>query len=197
MNSHNYIVIQTVLRPMKVVSILNNEFASVEVADFASFFAAMEKLTITAETRILVNRGPGSYAGIRTGVAYAYGLIHGKLVDASQVKSYTSFDYVRAVTSHQGPIYLKAWPRLASGTLEGSKGYLEVLGRAPAYVEWEGIKGTTELLTIGEEPLKTELEYKNYQEILNDAVGFRELTNMFDSLTETLEPLYINPVHIT
>lgn len=200
MNSIEYIIVQLALRPMKVVSFAGTTFASTLVHDFEEFFSEMAKIPITPNTTIIVNRGPGSYSGIRTGISYLYGLLHGGIINSSQIRSCTSFDVVRAATSHNGAIYLKAWPRMASGMLEKSKGYWSSAThdkQEHAYKVWEEISKIPDLLSIGEEPIKTKHEYRTYAEILDDPVTFRELVTAQTALSASLEPLYINPVHIS
>jgi len=199
-STNNYIIIQLALRPMKVVYLAGTTFAATTVSDFGEFFATMAKLSITPETAIIVNRGPGSYSGIRTGISYAFGLLHGGLVTSAQIHSCTSFDLVRAATNHKGPIYLKAWPRLASKKLAESKGYWSPAtqnGKEFFYRTWEAISKTPDLLSIGEEPIKTQHEYRTYADIIEDPVTFRGLVDSTSVLSTSLEPLYINPVHIS
>jgi len=200
MNSANYVIIQLALRPMKVVYFAGTPFTATTVQDFGEFFSAMAKLTLTPETTIIVNRGPGSYSGIKTGISYVFGLLHGGSVTSAQIHSCTSFDLVRAATNHKAPIYLKAWPRLASKKLEESKGYWSPATQTKQeflYKTWEEISKTPDLLSIGEEPIKTTHEYRIYAEILEDPVTFRGLIDSTTALSTSLEPLYINPVHIS
>lgn len=198
MNSHNIVVLQLALRPMMVVAIQGTEFEATEVADFSEFFEAVKKLALTNETKLLVNRGPGSYSGIRTTIAYAFGLIHGSRVNAQNLHSFTSFELISAATNHTGPIYLKSWPRVATGNLAASKGYFsetpEDTGR---YAAFEEVSSSQSILSVGEEEIATKLEYRQLRELLSDPIGYRELAQNIEELSTDLEPLYINPVHIT
>ena len=200
MHSTNYVIIQLALRPMKVLCFAGTTFSATTVLDFGEFFSTMAKLTITPETTVIVNRGPGSYSGIRTGISYMCGLLHGGMITSSQIRSCTSFDLVRTATNHKGAIYLKAWPRLASGKLEGSKGYWSAASQNNQeflYKTWAEISNMPDLLSIGEESIKTKYEYRTFADILEDPVTFRELVDSESVLSTSLEPLYINPVHIS
>jgi len=175
------------------------EFNETQVDDFASFFETIKAASITEETSVLVNRGPGSYSGIRTGISYIYGLLHGNRVSHDHIRSFTSFDLIRAQTGHRGPIFIKAWPRLANGTLDGSKGYLEDPSQKDRirYVAFEEIAGADNLLSVGEETMSSTFPYRTLIDLLRDPIGYRELAAQQTTLSQDLEPLYINPVHIT
>jgi len=54
-----------------------------------------------------------------------------------------------------------------------------------------------DLLSIGEESIKTKYEYRTFADILEDPITFRELVDSESVLSTSLEPLYINPVHIS
>jgi len=198
MSSLNTVIIQLAMRPLMVVTVSGTDFSATEVADFGEFFEVMKKLAITNDTIVLINRGPGSYSGIRTAVSFAYGLVHGGRLPQACVHSFTSFDLVRAATKHIGPIYLKAWPRLPSGKLAESKGYFASehndTGRYVSFSDVENEKG---LLSVGEEEIVSSQEYRALEQLLKDPVGYRELSQKTIELPVTLDPLYINPVHIT
>ncbi|MCC7304293.1 hypothetical protein IT418_02680 [bacterium] len=196
MSSHKFVILQTALRPLNLVSVESTEYTQTDVTDYSELFAAIEKIPFTSETILLINRGPGSYTGIRTSIAYAYGLLHGGLLTANHVFSYTSFDYVRAATTHKGPIYLKSWPRIKTGKVDESRGYFEKEGEI-SYKTWEDVHVEKNLLVVSEENLTTQHECRTYEDLLHDAIGFRELANDHLTLSKSLEPLYINPVHIT
>src|SRR3990167_11559011 len=100
LSTNKYVIIQTALRPMKVVIIEGTSFQLHEIPDFQGFFDVMATINIDDNTKLLINRGPGSYSGIRTGIAYVYGLLHGGLIKKEQVFSFTSFDLIRAATGH-------------------------------------------------------------------------------------------------
>lgn len=199
MNLANYVIIQTALKPMTVVSIHDTDYSKHEVANFAEFFAVMNNsVSITKDTIILVNRGPGSYSGIRTGIAYVLGLLHGRLITDSQIHSFTSFDLVRATSSHKEAIYLKAWPRIASGKLEESKGYFQESPLSvPVYRSWDEIKDQEKLFIVSDEEIQTTHEKRTYTDLLEDPVGYRSLAAEFEKYNNDLDPLYINPVHIS
>lgn len=200
MNAQNnhLLIIQTALRPMSVVSLQGTTYDATPVADFTELFASLNEQNITSETTVFVNRGPGSYSGIRTGIAYVFGLMHAKLLPELQICSYTSFDLIRAATNHDGPIFLKAWPRVPTNQLTTSKGYFSASHTEEqiSYKEWEQISDLPALLAVGEEEITTTISYRRLPELLSDPVSFRQLIERA-SHSNSLEPLYINPVHIT
>lgn len=196
MNSINNIVIQTALRPMTVFIQQANDSNVSIVADFSEFFAALQHVEITPETQIYIDRGPGSYAGIRSGIAYVYGLLHGGLIKQDQIHSFTTFQLVSALSGKEAT-FIKSWPRIPNGTLDGSKGYFNDVD-VQSFIDITELKQSADIAIYSEENLK-ELPPYTYltSEILNTPDTYLKLINFLQTLqTNTLEPLYINPVHI-
>ena len=196
MSSVKNIIIQTALRPMTIAWNEGEIFHIEEVTDFSDFFEKMNALVISKDTHIYVNRGPGSYSGLRTGISYVYGLLHGGLIDKKNIHSFTSFQLIRVATNTSSPIFIKAWPRLANGLLEGSKGYFEE-GEQQLYKTYEGLTGIKNLVCVTEEQLDAAPDGLTNEKLVTSEDTYIALTKDTSLFTNSLEPLYINPVHIT
>ncbi len=192
MNSLSNIVIQTALKPITIYYDGNVKVAN----DVAEFFNIMDFLDISDETKVTIIRGPGSYTGIRTGIAYVYGLLHAKLIKKEQIVGVTTFDLISAISERNAPIYLKAWPRLANGKIEGSKGYFYD-GSQIQHLEYEMIKDKYENLTI-----YSDEQLHDYSQQNTVTAKILQQPEIYEKLLEknshdfSLEPLYINPVRI-
>jgi tRNA A37 threonylcarbamoyladenosine modification protein TsaB len=137
-----------------------------------------------------VNKGPGSYSGIRSGIAYAQGLLHAGLIDKAHIYSYTTFAFICAAMEIKPPIYFKAWPRIPTTTFEETKGYFQDESGQVSYKEYAEIKDSKNLTLFSEQ--------QNLEVILLDATCSKLADNVAKSKQNSdLTPLYINPVHIT
>lgn len=195
MNSPSNIIIQTALRPMTVFIQQNEVEKIVTITDFPEFFSTMQNLEITGKTQIYINRGPGSYSGIRTGIAYVYGLLHGGLIKMEQIHSFTSFQLISALSKKEA-IFIKSWPRIPNGTLAGSKGYFNDHD-VQNFIDITELKKSSDIAIYSEEVLGETTPYMYLtSEILNNNETYLTLINfLHTSQTNTLDPLYINPVH--
>jgi len=204
MNSVKILVIQTALMPQTLYYETEQEKGRVEVCEnFDEVFALLKDLNITKETEIYVNRGPGSYTGIRTGISYVLGLLHGGLIQKSKIHSYTSFDLIRAAENESDltiPIYMKAWPRVPNGKLSGTKGYFQD-GDQIMHLEYESIQDREDVLFYTREEEITEDNFSSdsghqTSTALKEKNTYSTLIKIKELSTD-LTPLYINPVNIT
>lgn len=199
MNSARNIVIQSVLKPATVYVEYEKETVLKTYTTYEDLFHILEPIVIDSDTKIFVNRGPGSYTGIRTALTYVLGLMHGGLISGKQVVPYTSFDLLSAVSGKNEPLFLKSWPRLANGLLTGSKGYFKK-GSEVAFVEYDVISTLPGLVIYTEETDITEALPSDTTHIASTTIATEELLEkLIASTIETqpIDPLYINPVNAT
>lgn len=191
---HN-IILQTVIKPHFVFEIMDGESELQTVDSFTEAFDILKEKSFTSETRLFVNRGPGSYAGIRAGLAYTLGLLHGKLLQKDQVFYYTSFDLFLSETTTSEK-FLKAWPRIG-GTSENIKGYYfdGIDYESIAYKELSTLNTDVPVFTEYEEELDIPNQTIYIPSLITDI--YLEDFTMTVALNTERAPLYINPVNIT
>jgi tRNA A37 threonylcarbamoyladenosine modification protein TsaB len=190
------IIIQTALKPMTVAYQIEGEWIVTPVLDFAAFFEVMSNFDFEATENLIVNRGPGSYAGMRTGIAYVYGLLHGKVISSDKVSSFTSFDIIRAISGKR-EIYLKGWPRITSNTFTGSKGYYINTKDEISYVSYEDLEKSFQSALFSDEHIEVDNAVTFNASILLKQDTYAKLFAVTTARETTLAPLYVNPVHIT
>jgi tRNA A37 threonylcarbamoyladenosine modification protein TsaB len=190
------IILQTVIKPHFVFEIMDGESELNPVDSFAGAFDILKEKSFTSETRLFVNRGPGSYAGIRAGLAYTLGLLHGKLLQKDQVFYYTSFDLIFSEFSDTSQRFLKAWPR-TGGTKETIKGYyFDGLDyESIAYKELSSLETDIPVFTEYDEELDIPNQVIYIPSLITDI--YLEDFAMTVALNTDGKPLYINPVNIT
>jgi tRNA A37 threonylcarbamoyladenosine modification protein TsaB len=195
MSSAKTLIIQTALHPHTVTLLIDGIVS--ETAQFTTFgevFAKLSLISIDSDTTVLVNRGPGSYAGIRTGIGYAYGLLHGGIITAEQIFAYSSFDLVQAA-SGLNEIFLKGLPRIASHTFTESKGYYQNTKGEISYLAFADLPASFSGAKYSEEVIEQENCFN--AALLNDEKTYRSLHKLQQNWIHDLTPLYVNPVHIT
>lgn len=168
----------------------------VKATSFDELYAILATCRIEHDTKIFVNRGPGSYSGIRVGLAYTLGLIHSGVIKEENVFGYTSFDISKYFVSNNTGIFLKAWPR-AITNLGSIKGYIWK-DNAVEYVNFADLSGT---YTVLSEDSIEGMEGTKHTLVLHNGLAVPEVTTYFmqniHTLTHDTSPLYGNPVNIT
>jgi tRNA A37 threonylcarbamoyladenosine modification protein TsaB len=187
------VIIQTAVKPHFAYD--SETDAIIEFDTHEEFYKVMEQVPLTSDTKIYVNRGPGSYSGIRVGLAYVQGLIHGGLISPQNVLYFTSFTMAHQVETD---LFLKAWPR-HGGTFDIAKGYFySAETKEIHYTQLKDISPETTVMieqnddfdeTNGMTTIRTE-------DTVNDE-SLSQLLIQRELFTEDGEPLYINPVNIT
>jgi len=187
----NRIIIQNVFFPFFVFS---EELSLLRVYErFQDLTLILNDIEIEEKTKILVNRGPGSYSGIRTALSYVLGLEHGKAVSPENIFSFTSFDFVLS----EFPVYYASWPRNEAVSFEETRGYLQ---KTPSeqiiYVNGTEAKKLPSVTIVSEKDIiSDQIDYILFEKLVTP-----EHIQKFLKVTEFSKdrtPLYINPVHIT
>ena len=194
------IFIQNALNPNFIFS--NGEFIKESIKE------ALEKISIDKNTVIFINKGPGSYTGIRLGIAFGMAISQ---LNAGKVVTYTSFDFINFIAKKSKKnskcIFIQSWPRLERVALDA--------------IEFADIKGYTKcgnnlkVMQLNKLPAEsivyipsTDFISKNVEKLskyhlvipqqLLVEKNILDFANQFNPSKESaLEPLYINPVAIT
>lgn len=162
------------------------------------------KFPTSDEKTIYVNIGPGSYSGIRQGIAFVLGLSHIK--KELKIIPYTSFDFVFASFDPQYTYFIYAWPRDPKrfSVETGVKGYC-LKENQYSYCNQTELKKVKKLaIYVPNEKIaefiRSQTKADEVAVIKPDKISSLEHINLFIRNFNTprpLEPLYINPVNIT
>lgn len=189
------IFLQIAVQPFIIAIQLDSELQILKFDNQQDFRTILDKISLTKDTHFVVNRGPGSYAGIRMGLAYILGLIDGGLIPAENVNYVTTFDIVQ---KQNKPIFLKSWPKL-DVDFSQTKGYLfdgDVSNIV--YIEASKLPANTVVLLESDntpQGIPETMEILHLSKLLDKTYLFETLQKLPTSTDDT--PLYINPVHIT
>lgn len=187
------IVINTVVLPHFVFEVRDTQKTLQTASTFNEVLTLVNDMEISSDSKLFINRGPGSYSGIRTGMAYGLGITQGKLIQKENLAYYTTFDLLATDQN----VFLKAWPRIG-GTLETIKGYyFDRKAQDISYRELSSLTESSIILLEATEELNLPKELHTIY--TQDIITKENLTQFLEKTTFTaaMEPLYINPVNIT
>ncbi len=188
----NKLVIQNVFHPFFIFDEAIGLLKTYE--SFQELGTMLTDVEITDKTEIIVNRGPGSYSGIRTSLAYVLGLEHGHLIAQRNISTFTTFDFTMFIQ----PLYFIAWPRNTVNSIQDTKGYtLDDISKPIRYISGVEALEIPKIKMLAERSfiLNSEIPVQLFEDFVNPSHIKNFLNN--SSLSKDRSPLYINPVFIT